>query len=116
MEKSKHYGAGGDTYVEPNSMRRNYNIDEVNRTRRGSNVNARGDDLRKTKEPTKLPKNPSMLDVIKSPEYNENQFIEEHAKFLDRTPYKLGKAKGGSVKSSASKRADGCAIRGKTRA
>jgi hypothetical protein len=26
------------------------------------------------------------------------------------------KAKGGSIKSSASKRADGCAIRGKTRA
>ena len=28
----------------------------------------------------------------------------------------LGNAKGGMVKSSASKRADGCAIRGKTRA
>jgi hypothetical protein len=28
----------------------------------------------------------------------------------------IGKAKGGMIKSSASKRADGCAIRGKTRA
>ena len=32
-----------------------------------------------------------------------------------KQPEVIKKAKGGSVKSSASKRADGCAIRGKTR-
>ena len=40
-----------------------------------------------------------------NPESNEAKFRKA-----------VGKAKGGMIKSSASKRADGCAIRGKTRA
>jgi hypothetical protein len=40
--------------------------------------------------------------------------MEEASKMKEAKP--VEKAKGGMIKSSASKRADGCAIRGKTRA
>jgi hypothetical protein len=38
------------------------------------------------------------------------------SKDSEKTIRTLSKAKGGMIKSSASKRADGCAVRGKTRA
>ena len=69
--------------------------------------------------------------VLGTPEQNEKakkEMAEQDAKYPDTTQAKVNrmvdklkpsepvkKAKGGSV-SSASKRADGCAIRGKTRA
>jgi hypothetical protein len=41
---------------------------------------------------------------------------KDATKESEKTIRALSKAKGGMIKSSASKRADGCAIRGKTRA
>jgi hypothetical protein len=68
--------------------------------------------------------------VDRSPKYSNSQMastrkqLEEQAKALKPELDKasedydkaVGKAKGGMIRSSASKRADGCAIRGKTRA
>jgi protein subunit release factor B len=70
--------------------------------------------------------------VMGTPEQNEKakkEMAEQDAKNPDTTQAKVNrmiekvkptkepvkKAKGGTIKSSASKRADGCAIKGKTR-
>jgi hypothetical protein len=83
---------------------------------------------------TSKPKDQESIRVDRSPKYSDSQMastrkqIEERAKAskpeLDKASEDYdkaigktkGKKAGGMIKSSASKRADGCAIRGKTRA
>jgi hypothetical protein len=83
---------------------------------------------------TSKPKDRESIRVDRSPKYSDSQMtstrkqLEERSKALkpeldkasedyDKAIGKTkGKKAGGMIKSSASKRADGCAIRGKTRA
>ena len=47
--------------------------------------------------------------------YPEEKAMESYPEESDDRPTRGGMKKGGAVKSSASKRADGCAVRGKTK-
>jgi hypothetical protein len=52
--------------------------------------------------------------ALKASELGDKVGFTQEDEYKDKKPVK--KATGGMIKSSASKRADGCAIRGKTRA
>jgi hypothetical protein len=114
LMKKKRYDGGGDVIELESKMGRNENIDDDVRARAMAAMAARETGAEEA-EPAKPKAEPKPKPKAKAePKKKTFSFEGRTSPFAGKTSVFKKMASGGSV-SSASKRADGCAIKGKTR-